>query len=61
MRIFNSQTFEQRDIRVKYSFLSNLHSKLQDLNPDRQLPQFPKRDLIQSFMGEHNLRSRRNN
>jgi len=26
LRIINSQTFEQRDIRVKYSFLSDLHS-----------------------------------
>ncbi|CAD8081788.1 unnamed protein product [Paramecium primaurelia] len=53
LRIINSQTFEQRDIRVKYSYLQNLHSSLQELNPDRQLPQFPKKDLIQSFMGEH--------
>lgn len=28
LHIINLQTFEQRDIRVKYSFLSNLHSNL---------------------------------
>ncbi|CAD8070137.1 unnamed protein product [Paramecium primaurelia] len=53
LRIINSQTFEQRDIRVKYSFLSDLHQKLQDLNPDYQLPQFPKKEFFQSIFREN--------
>ncbi|CAD8132786.1 unnamed protein product [Paramecium pentaurelia] len=53
LRIINSQTFEQRDIRVKYSFLSDLHQQLQDLNPDYQLPQFPKKEFFQSIFREN--------
>ncbi|CAK95003.1 unnamed protein product (macronuclear) [Paramecium tetraurelia] len=53
MRIINSQTLEYREIRVRYGFLSELHSQLQDLNQDYQLPQFPKKEFLYSIFREN--------
>ncbi|CAD8089776.1 unnamed protein product [Paramecium sonneborni] len=52
IRIIDLMTLDQRDIRVRYSFLLELHNALQEYNINYQLPQFPKKDVLKGWFEE---------
>ncbi|KAM3128518.1 hypothetical protein pb186bvf_019361 [Paramecium bursaria] len=49
LRISSQQSTFFRDLKVKYSDLLNLHSKLQGDNYASQLPPFPERSMMKMF------------
>ncbi|CAD8090084.1 unnamed protein product [Paramecium sonneborni] len=53
LRIINTRTLGHRDIRVKFNQLSDLHSILNDINPEYNFPPFPKKEFFQSLFGEN--------
>ncbi|CAD8068827.1 unnamed protein product [Paramecium sonneborni] len=55
MRIIDLMTLDQRDIRVRYSLLLELHNAMQEYNMNYQLPQFPKKKLIKTFISENKV------
>ncbi|CAK73595.1 unnamed protein product (macronuclear) [Paramecium tetraurelia] len=59
IRIIDLFTLDQRDIRVRYSLLLDLHNAMQDSNINYQLPQFPKKEYLKTLFGENKVIKKR--
>ncbi|CAD8164314.1 unnamed protein product [Paramecium pentaurelia] len=55
IRIIDLFTLDQRDIRVRYSFLLDLHNAMQEYNINYQLPQFPKKEYLKTLFEENKV------
>ncbi|CAD8148285.1 unnamed protein product [Paramecium octaurelia] len=55
IRIIDLFTLDQREIRVRYSLLLDLHNAMQEYNINYQLPQFPKKEYLKTLFGENKV------
>ncbi|CAD8059335.1 unnamed protein product [Paramecium primaurelia] len=55
IRIIDLFTLDQREIRVRYSLLLELHNAMQEYNMNYQLPQFPKKEYLKTLFGENKV------
>ncbi|CAD8064842.1 unnamed protein product [Paramecium primaurelia] len=55
IRIIDLFTLDQRDIRVRYSFLLDLHNAMQEYNINYQFPQFPKKEYLKTLFRENKI------